>query len=200
MRTRPFLFGWLAGLATVGALAAAAGAFALLGGFETSATTQHSAPVARLLHATMRANVSARAADIRPPAPADAAHILSGAGLYETRCLSCHGAPGVGRARWASALVPTPPYLLDASRRWDRAELYTIVHDGVKMTAMPAWGEIHSDADIWDIVALLEAMPRLTPGQFARLRANALKPVPGSEARAAPPAAPARARARRRHF
>ena len=191
MHIRPFLFGWLAGLGSVALAGAAAGAFALLGGFDTSATSQHSAPVARLLHSTMRANVSVRSADVRPPAPAGPAQILAGARLYEARCLACHGAPGVGRARWASALVPTPPYLLDAARRWKRAELYTIVHDGVKMTAMPAWGEVHPDAEIWNLVALLEAMPKLTPDQFARLRANAVMGAPGSAAPAAPPAAPA---------
>ncbi len=35
-------------------------------------------------------------------------------------------------------MLPTPPFLIDASARWNHAELFRIVHNGVKMTAMPA--------------------------------------------------------------
>jgi hypothetical protein len=79
-----------------------------------------------------------------------------------------------------SALLPTPPFLIDASRRWSRAELYTIVHDGVKMTAMPAWGEIEPDRKISDVVAFLETLPKLTPDEFAHLRVQ-LPPPSASE-------------------
>ena len=67
-------------------------------------------------------------------------------------------------------MLPTPPYLIDASSRWSHAELYNLVHDGVKMTGMPAWGEVESDRQVAEVVAFLEVMPKLSPDQFARLR------------------------------
>jgi hypothetical protein len=67
-------------------------------------------------------------------------------------------------------MVPTPPYLLEVSRQWTPAQLYWIVHEGVKMTGMPAWGETQSVARVWNIVAFLEASPAISPADYARLR------------------------------
>jgi hypothetical protein len=79
-------------------------------------------------------------------------------------------------------LLPTPPYLLEGTRRWTPAELVTIVRDGVKLTAMPAWGELEPQKKITDVVALLIVMPRLTPAAFARLRKTARQmPDPSSQ-------------------
>ena len=68
-------------------------------------------------------------------------------------------------------MTPSPPYLVDAARHWRARELYWIVAHGVKLTAMPAWESIRSDAQIWNIVAFLEAAPYLTPRDYARIRA-----------------------------
>jgi hypothetical protein len=51
------------------------------------------------------------------------------------------------------------------------------------MTAMPAWGEVRTDGQLWDLVAFLEALPYLTAADYARMRANA-------RAAGAPDAAP----------
>ena len=47
-----------------------------------------------------------------------------------------------------------------------------IVGDGVKMTGMPAWRSTLSDAQQWDVVAFLDAMPYLTASDYLRLRAG----------------------------
>jgi hypothetical protein len=46
------------------------------------------------------------------------------------------------------------------------------------MTAMPAWGEVERQDQVWDMVAFLEALPRLSAGDYARLRAGAAAPPP----------------------
>jgi len=172
-RIRPLLLGWLAGIATA---AIAGGVFAGLvlfaGIYNTGADNQHLRIVAWAFHRTMTSSVKRRT----QPLPADAlrdADVLAGARDYEMHCIACHGGPGVARAAWTSALLPTPPYLLDSARRWSPAELTTIVRDGVKMTAMPAWSEVAPDRKVDDVVAFLIAMRRLTPAAFARLRAQA---------------------------
>ena len=40
------------------------------------------------------------------------------------------------------------------------------------MTAMPAWGTTHSDEEIWNMVALLQQVPRLSPAQYRALVAQ----------------------------
>lgn len=168
---RTLAWGWLLGVASV-ALAGAIYLTLTLTGviFNTAATAEHSKPFAWAIHATMINSVKRRSHSAEPRVAFDPATLIAGARDYEAHCIACHGGPGVARARWASAMLPTPPYLLDAPRRWSPAELYTIVHDGVKMTAMPAWGEIESDRQVAAVVAFLEVMPKMTPAQFAQLR------------------------------
>ena len=81
----------------------------------------------------------------------------------------CHGGPGVSRAPWVRGLTPTPPFLMDAAYRWTPAQLGYILEHGVKMSAMPAWGAVRTPAEIWELVAFLEALPDLSPSDFQRL-------------------------------
>jgi mono/diheme cytochrome c family protein len=165
-----FLPGWVAGLLTAALIAAIVGLSLVFGGlYDISANTPHSRLVAWAIHSTMIHSVRRQAG--RAPAPtAASAMLLSGAREYDCHCVACHGGPGVDRAPWASAMLPTPPFLIDASARWNQAELVKIVHDGVKMTAMPAWGEVEPDDRIAAVVAFLDEMPRMSPERFRQLQ------------------------------
>jgi mono/diheme cytochrome c family protein len=177
IRSRRFLTGWAAGVATCIAVATGVAAWMIFGGgFDASATNQHLRPVAWATHTAMRNWVRKKAKDVRPPGPFNEANVMAGAREYEQRCIACHGGPAVARAQWASAIVPTPPYIIDTSRHWSTAELYVIVHHGIKMTAMPAWGVVQPDEDVWNVVAFLEALPRISSDEFARIRSEVSTP------------------------
>lgn len=170
-RNHPVLIGWMLGLATVAVVGLVIAGLMVSGiAFDTSAEAQHSRPVAWIVHLTMTDSVSRRSSDAALPRLSfDQATIAAGAREYEASCVSCHGGPGVARAPWVSGMLPTPPYLLDASQHWSPRELYTILHDGVKMTGMPAWTQVKSPEQLAQLVAFLEAMPRLKPDVYARL-------------------------------
>jgi mono/diheme cytochrome c family protein len=194
--SRRFLTGWAAGILTVAAIAAGVGLWIVFGGgFDAGASKQHLRPVAWATHTAMRNWVKKQAKDVQAPGPFTAADVKAGAHEYEQHCMACHGGPAVARAKWASAMVPTPPFLIDTSRHWSSAELYVIVHDGIKMTAMPAWGELGPAETIWSVVAFLEAMATMSPGEFAHLReeasgAAAASPGPATNRLSAVPLAP----------
>jgi mono/diheme cytochrome c family protein len=86
-----------------------------------------------------------------------------------------------------SALTPPPPYLLSSARRWTAPQLFVIVHDGLKMTAMPAWGEFMSDQQTWNVVAFLEVLPETSAADYARRRAAAPAQAGVGSARRVPP-------------
>ena len=173
------IWGWLGGVLTAVAVGALAALLIMSGiAFNTSAASPHSRLLAWAVHKTMIHSVKRRAAKLPPLPPSTPAAILSGAAEYERHCITCHGGPGVPRAAWVSAMLPTPPFLLDTSAHWSPEELYELVHDGVKMTGMPAWGEIEPDGKITDIVAFLEAMPAITPHRFAKIRRRIGAPIP----------------------
>lgn len=174
LHLRSLVVGWAMGLATCALAALLAFGIVLSGiGFRTGADQPHSKLFAWAVHGTMANSVRRHAPRSAPRLPLDRPTLLAGMRLYEQRCIACHGGPGIARARWASAMLPTPPYLLGASGRWSHAELYALIGGGVKMTGMPAWGEVSSDREIAQIVALVEAMPKMTPDRFALLRREA---------------------------
>jgi mono/diheme cytochrome c family protein len=174
-----WLIGWaVGGLSAVAAAIALALAVIFSGAFDVTASTPHHPLVAWATHTTMIHSIRARAAGSHPPEPFTAAQVAAGFREYDLRCVACHGGPGVGRAAWASAMTPTPPYLLDAARHWSPAELELIIHHGVKMTAMPAWGEVERQDQVWALVAFLEALPRLSAADYANLRRSAAPAPP----------------------
>lgn len=151
----------LAGLAAA-LLSLAAGLQVWSGWYNVSAVTQHWSPVFKLMEYAMRQSVRHHARAIVPP-PEDPAMSVRGAALYSQHCLSCHGAPGLPPSTAGLSMQPVPGPLVDAAYKWEDRELYWIVSNGVKMTGMPAWQSHLSEAQRWDIVAYLRAMPGLTP-------------------------------------
>lgn len=177
-----WLMFWACGVVSA-VVVGAAGAIAFIdsGFYDASASEPHNRVVGWAAHATMQRFVQRAAKAVAAPGAFTPAQVRAGFGEYEARCVACHGGPGVARAKWTSALTPPPPYLLSSARRWTAPELYVIVHDGSKMTAMPAWGEFMSQAQTWDVVAFLEALPELSAADYARMRGAA--PAPSSPVR-----------------
>jgi mono/diheme cytochrome c family protein len=178
--------------ATIAAAAAAALAVVLGGLFDVRASSLHSAPIAWAMQRSFRNHVRRQAVGLAPPGPFSQAQVLAGFRDYDSTCVSCHGGPGVSRALWVEGLEPTPPYLLDVTGRWSPAELKVIVSDGVKMTAMPAWRFHRSEGQLWDLVAFLEALPRMSRADYLRLRQAEGTGPPSAPAPAGAPRFPER--------
>lgn len=171
---RPLGLAFVAGAAALSTLLGVAGLSTIgFGLYNTTATAPHPAAVAWALHTTFNNSVQRRSTGIVAPASFTPAQVQAGFRQYEADCVMCHGGPGVARAHWVRQLVPTPPYVIDASRRFTPAQLYFILWKGVKMSAMPAWGETRSSAELWNYVAFLEALPTLSAVDYARLRGAA---------------------------
>jgi cytochrome c553 len=142
--------------------------------FDVAASHPHSKIVEWLTHETMIHSVKRRARNLSSSNPIRSAQAVPGFCQYEAHCVTCHGAAAVGRERWVNGMNPPPPYLLDMSRRWSPGDLEWIVANGIKMTGMPAWRETMTDVEIRDVVAFLEAMPKMPPQTYLRWRSAEL--------------------------
>lgn len=170
--------GFVLGLVAAGVGAGVVGLGVILtGSFDAGASTPHGPLMAWATHAAMVRWVQREAREPAAPMAFTAQQVQAGFRDYDTACVACHGAPGVNRADWVKGLNPTPPYLLDSARHFTPAELHVVVGRGIKMTAMPAWSFTRTDAQVWDLVAFLEALPDITPAQYARMR-QAAPPAP----------------------
>lgn len=170
--------------------------FAALGYVRISARDPHSQIGTFVLHQTFKASVR-RKAEESPPAPdlSDAGLIALGAQHYGQVCSSCHGGPGLGQSPQALSLRPRPQSLPAVVDQFTDAELYQILLDGVRFSAMPSWPADANFEEIWSVVAFLRQLPGMEASRYAELAAVDLslsaddqdRPTSQSEAGAAQP-------------
>lgn len=138
--------------------------------YDVGAAKPHTKLTEWMTHETMIRSVKRHAKSVDAPARFTPAQVSAGFCEYESHCVACHGASAVAREDWVSGQEPAPPYLIDASQTFDRAELFWIVNHGIKMTGMPAWRGTMTDQEMWDVVAFLEAMPKMDSQDYVRWR------------------------------
>lgn len=161
---------FLAGGVAAGLLAGL-GALAVVqfGLYDISASQPHNKILSWALHKTFGRSVRFHAGPASPP-PFTQARVISGFRQYQADCVMCHGGPGVSRAEWVKGLEPTPPFLLESGNNWTAAQLDYILEHGIKMSAMPSWGASRSKDQIWNLVAFLKTLPKISPSQFAQMQ------------------------------
>jgi len=137
-------------------------AYAYSGYYDLSVGSGHTAPVQWYLN-TLRSNAIERAAaDIDVPPLDEPGMVEAGAVSYNQACAGCHGRPGRDPS---GSWEPAPPAL--TRHAWDPAELFWVVRNGVKMSAMPKIGpERVSDEQVWQIAAFLQQASSLTEGEY----------------------------------
>lgn len=140
------------------------------GAYNFAADVPHTAPVYALLETMRERSIQARSAKIHTPDLTDHTRMLKGAGNYEAMCAQCHLAPGVLRTEMSKGLYPAPPNL--SQKQFEPAQAFWVIKHGVKASGMPAWGKSMSDDDIWDIVALLQELPKMDKASYQDLVAN----------------------------
>jgi cytochrome c len=130
--------------------------FVYSGVYDVSATSGHNPLVAWLLHTTYQQSLNRHAAGIEVPHDLmTTANVEAGARFYASTCVACHGAPGQALGPIGQGLLPLAPKLLLPTRKNDPRKMFWVIKNGVKMTAMPAFGKTQDDQTIWDLTAFL---------------------------------------------
>lgn len=149
--------------------------FIYSGVYDVAADAPDAGLIAWALETTQHRSVHRRAEaaedELRVPRLDDPARVRSGLVMYHEQCLVCHGAPGVAISAIGQGLNPAPPELSGEAE--EPAEVFWVVKHGIKMTGMPSFGVTHTDEQIWDMVAFLQRMPRLTPEEYRRMAQEA---------------------------
>lgn len=162
----------LLGIMVVGIVAMLA--FVYSGIYNVAASDQHTAAVRWILETTRAQSIARRDDGIKVPDDlGDMQRIRSGAKSYAEMCQICHLGPGVDETPIHTGLNPQPPRLEKEVDHHSPENLFWIVKHGIKMTGMPAWGETHSDQELWDIVAFMQKLPEVSPAQYKELTKSA---------------------------
>ena len=142
------------------------GAILHAGIYNIGADAPHNRPVFWMNENLRDRSIAVRARDITPPTDLNnPKRIAIGAGLYTEMCSGCHLAPGMEKTEISQGLYPQAPELARGLAHSPAEEFWMIKH-GVKLTAMPAWGRTHSDELMWDMVAFVRQMQKMTPAQY----------------------------------
>lgn len=154
-------------------IAAFAGVFVYAGVYNIGADSPHWRFVSDTLETLRDRSIAVGARGIVPPKDLDdPKRISAGAGLYNEMCTGCHLGPGLERSELSQGLYPPAPELARGDDLSPAEQFWTIKH-GVKLTAMPAWGKTHNDELIWDMVAFLRHLPKMSPAQYKAAVASA---------------------------
>ncbi|VVM07655.1 cytochrome c oxidase cbb3-type subunit III [Methylacidimicrobium cyclopophantes] len=151
----------LAGLALVGALVLVGGVLAIRQGFGSrQAPPAWEAFLAKRIY---RLSIPEEARLQQNPFPPTRDWLQQGMEHYADHCAQCHANNGSGETEMGKTLYPRPPDMRkQETQSLTDGELYYIIHNGIRMTGMPAWGEEGHDAESWKLVLFLRHLPKLT--------------------------------------
>lgn len=153
-------------LSTAALAAFGAAAFVYFGVFNVAATDQHWPASYWLMEKARMRSIQVRAAGLTPPAGYDEqAKVVGAVAHFSEHCATCHGGPGTRRNEIADGMYPEPPDLTNAAAKYTPGELFWILKNGIKMSAMPSMA---SDGDdmLWSTVAFLQKLPTMSNDDY----------------------------------
>ena len=108
------------------------------------------------------ASVERQAPRVNNPVQPTEENLTRGMLIYSMNCAQCHGAPTRKQTLGNGEYPPAPQFTEDPPDMPDH-ENYWIIKHGIRYTAMPAWGKMLSDDDIWKVTTFLGNWKKLPP-------------------------------------
>ena len=84
---------------------------------------------------------------------------------WADHCATCHANDGSGNTPLGKRTSPPAPDMrLDTTQKLTDGELFYVIQNGIRLTAMPAWGSgsAHDEQDSWKLVYFIRHLPQLT--------------------------------------
>lgn len=157
--------GVLLGILCAGAFGLAAGAFYLVSLRGLSAREEPSGVEKWIARRVRMAAVPRDAEQRANPVPNTPEVLAAARAHWADHCASCHGNDGSGESMMGKRTYPPAPDMrLPETQSMSDGALFYIIQNGVRMTAMPAWGggAAHDEEDSWKLVRFIRHLPQLS--------------------------------------
>jgi mono/diheme cytochrome c family protein len=119
-----------------------------------------------------RLSVPASERNAKNPFAASAEVLSEARAHFADHCAICHSNDGSGKTQIGQNLYPkTPDMRLPETQNLTDGEVYYIIHNGIRLTGMPAWGTEEKDEDSWKLVVFIRHLPQLTPAEEREMEA-----------------------------
>ncbi|SMN14049.1 Cytochrome c family protein [Bathymodiolus heckerae thiotrophic gill symbiont] len=140
------------------------------GVFNISATEKHWGITTKLLTFVKERSITVRAYDIKAPDLSKPDMIKSGAKNFDAMCAQCHLSPIKESTELSLGLYPKAPVFYQQNHTGHGlGNTFWTIKNGLKMTGMPAWGDSHTDQQIWEMVAFLEKLNDMPASEYMQL-------------------------------
>jgi len=107
------------------------------------------------------------------PIPASPDLMVEARHHFADHCATCHANDGSGKTPIGKNVYPKAPDLrLSDTQSMSDGELFFVIHNGIRFTAMPAWGrgDPADDKDSWKLVHFIRHLPKLTPEELEEMK------------------------------
>ncbi|TKB83509.1 MAG: cytochrome c [Nitrospira sp.] len=107
------------------------------------------------------------------PVPVTPEVLKDGLAHFADHCATCHANDGSGQTPIGKNVYPKAPDLRELpTQTMSDGELFWVIHNGIRFTAMPAWGEgdPEQDLDSWKLVQFIRHLPKLTPQELETMK------------------------------
>jgi mono/diheme cytochrome c family protein len=107
------------------------------------------------------------------PVPLNADILKEGRAHFADHCAVCHSNDGSGQTPVGKNVYPKAPDLrLTDTQSLSDGELFWVIHNGIRFTAMPAWGsgDPEKDIDSWKLVHFIRHLPQLMQEELDEMK------------------------------
>jgi mono/diheme cytochrome c family protein len=125
------------------------------------------------LASRLRSLATPRAAKNEKNPVASSSEVLSKAmAHFADHCAVCHANDGSGDTVIGKGLYPKPPDMRkSATQDLTDGELFYIIHNGIRLTGMPAFGDENGpDLESWQLVYFIRHLPRITAEELEQMK------------------------------
>lgn len=89
---------------------------------------------------------------------------------FADHCATCHGNDGSCKTEIGQNLYPKPPDMRrPETQSLTDGQIYYIIHNGIRLTGMPAWGGPGKDDDSWKLVLFIRHLVEMTPQEMKEM-------------------------------
>jgi thiosulfate dehydrogenase len=128
---------------------------------------------------SLDAAVDRRAPDIKNPIGSSCgdSNLVAGMKVYQTNCASCHGDIHHPHGMFADALYPRAPQFFEDVPDMPENQNFYIIQHGIRLSGMPAWKQILSEQEMWQVTTFLSHIEKLPPSVFEQWKVEAGTPT-----------------------
>jgi len=92
---------------------------------------------------------------------------------FADHCALCHANDGSGQTEIGKNLYPKAPDMRESgTQSLSDGELFYIIHNGVRLTGMPAWGQDPPEEDLesWKLVHFIRHLPEISQEELEEMK------------------------------